>query len=251
MFFCFAAAVCPAAEVLVGAGDIAGCGYLRGALATAKLLEGIPGTVFTTGDLAYPNGSRRDFANCYSPTWGRVKDRTRPSPGNHEYNTRGAEGYFGYFGAAAGDPRRGYYSYELGSWHVVVINSSCSEIGGCAAGSPQERWLRADLAAHPVACTVAYWHSPLFSSGATHGSESALKPIWQALYEAGAEIVINGHDHDYERFAPQDPNGKADPARGIREFVVGTGGRGLRPFTRPLPNSEVRSADAFGVLILK
>ncbi len=240
----------PAAEVLVGAGDVASCKNLSGAWATASILETISGTIFVVGDLAYADGSVTDFAECYGPTWGRFRNRTRPSPGNHEYHTQDASAYFAYFGEAAGQPGKGYYSYELGSWHIVVINSNCPEVGGCAAGSPQERWLRADLAAHPSACTLAYWHHPLFSSGGTHGNERAMKPIWRDLYDAGAEVVINGHDHDYERFAPQKPNGKADPARGIREFVVGTGGRNLRPFGKPLRNSEVRSDQAFGVLKL-
>lgn len=238
------------AEILVGAGDIASCDDLSGARATAALLRRIPGTIFALGDLAYTDGSEHDFAECYSPTWGLFRSRTRPSPGNHEYHTQNAAAYFAYFGAAAGDPRAGYYSYELGTWHVVVLNSNCEEIGGCDAGSSQERWLRNDLASHPSHCTVAYWHSPLFSSGGTHGSDSAMKPIWQALYDGGATVVMNGHDHDYERFAPQDPNGNADPVRGIREFVVGTGGRNLRPFAAPLPNSEVRSREAYGVLKL-
>jgi hypothetical protein len=239
-----------AAEVLVGAGDIAACGELDGARATAKLLESIPGTIFAAGDLAYTDGSAQDFANCYGPTWGQFKARTRPTPGNHEYHTPKAAAYFAYFGSAAGDPQKGYYSYDLGGWHVVALNSNCAEVGGCGAGSPQERWLRADLAAHPARCTAAYWHHPLFSSGGAHGSDPEFKPLWQALYDAGAEIVINGHDHDYERFAPQDPNGKADRAKGIREFVVGSGGRNHRPFVNPVPNSEVRNADAFGVLKL-
>jgi len=239
-----------AAVVLVGAGDIAGCNNLpEGAEATAKLLDAIPGTVFGAGDFALEDGSPEQFADCYEPTWGRHKARTRPALGNHDYHTKGASGYFQYFGKAAGDPAKGYYSYDLGAWHVVAVNSNCSEIGGCGAGSAQERWLREDLAAHPAPCTLAYWHHPLFTSG-RHGNDYEMKPIWQALYEGGAEIVINGHDHDYERFAPQDPDGRADSARGIREFVVGTGGRSLRTFKTPVPNSEIRSSDAFGVIKL-
>lgn len=232
--------------VFVGAGDIADCSDLNDE-ATAQLLDGISGTVFTLGDNAYDRGTATDFADCYDPTWGRHKARTRPSVGNHDYYTSGASGYFNYFGAAAGDPSQGYYSYDLGTWHMVVINSNCMDIGGCGAGSAQEQWLRADLAAHPTLCTLAYWHSPRFSSG-EHGSLSATKPIWQALYDYNADVVLSGHDHDYERFAPQDPNGAADPARGIREFVVGTGGRHLRPFRKPIANSQVRNASTFGVL---
>jgi hypothetical protein len=235
--------------VLVGAGDIADCRDLSGAEATAKLVEKIPGTVMVPGDLAYPDGSRENF-ECYDKTWGRVKSRTRPSPGNHEFHAAGATPYFDYFGSAAGDSKDGYYSYELGSWHIIVLNSECVAVGGCDAGSRQEKWMRADLAAHPVACTLAYWHKPLFSSGGAHGNDPEIKPLWQALYDANADVVVNGHDHDYERFAPQTPDGAADAARGIREFVVGTGGKNHRPFGTPKPNSELRDATAFGVLKL-
>jgi len=162
----------------------------------------------------------------------------------------GAAYYFSYFGAAAGDPKTGYYSYELGSWHIVALNSECEAIGGCDTGSTQEKWLRADLAAHPAACTLAYFHKPLFSSGGKHGDDPSVKPLWQALYDANADVVIGGHDHDYERFAPQDPDGEADAKRGIREFVAGTGGKNHRPFETPHANSEVRDATAFGVLKL-
>jgi len=187
--------------VLVGAGDIADCKDLSGAEATAKLVEQIPGTVMVPGDLAYPDGSKENF-QCYDKTWGRVKSRTRPSPGNHEFHAAAATPYFDYFGSVAGNPENGYYSYELGTWHIIVLNSECRDVGGCDAGSRQEKWLRADLAAHPVACTLAYWHKPLFSSGGAHGNDPEIKPIWQALYEANADVVVNGHDHDYERFAP-------------------------------------------------
>ena len=238
-------------SVLVGAGDIASCDDLKGAEATAKLLDNIPGTVFAAGDLAYPDGSDEQFAKCYGPTWGRFKDRTRPAPGNHEYHSDGASGYVRYFGAIAGDPKKAYYSYDLGDWHIVSLNSECDAVGGCGAGSAQEQWLRQDLKDHQVKCTLAYWHKPLFSSGAAHGNAPEMKPLWDALYAADAEIVIGGHDHDYERFAPQDPTGKLDPQRGIREFVVGTGGKNShRSFASPKPNSEVRQADTFGVLKL-
>jgi acid phosphatase type 7 len=236
--------------VLVGAGDIADCADLSGAEATAEVIEKIPGEVFTAGDDAYPSGTAQQFHDCYDPTWGRFKNRTRPSPGNHEFHSGGATPYFDYFGAAAGDPLSGYYSYDLRDWHVVVLNSECEEVGGCEAGSTQERWLRQDLEAHPAACTIAYWHKPLFSSGGTHGDDPGMKPFWDDLYAVHATLVVNGHDHDYERFAPQDPDGRADPARGIREFVVGTGGKNHRPFGTPLPTSEVHNADTFGVLKL-
>jgi len=235
--------------ILVGAGDIADCRDLAGAEATAKLLEQIPGTVMAVGDLAYPDGSKENF-QCYDKTWGRVKSRTRPAPGNHEFHSVGAAYYFSYFGAAAGDPKTGYYSYELGDWHIIALNSECKEVGGCNAGSPQEKWLRTDLATHPAACKLAYFHKPLFSSGSAHGDDLEIQPLWQALYDASADVVVNGHDHDYERFAPQTPDAAPDPKRGIREFVVGTGGKNHRPFGTPRPNSEIRNADAFGVLKL-
>ena len=235
--------------ILVGAGDIADCKVLAGAEATAKLLDQISGTVMVVGDLAYPDGSKENF-QCYDKTWGRARSRTRPAPGNHEFHAAGATPYFDYFGVLAGDPKTGYYSYDLGAWHIIVLNSECKDVGGCDAGSAQERWLRADLASHPVACTLAYWHKPLFSSGSAHGNDLTVKPLWDALYDANADVVINGHDHDYERFAPQTPDGASDAVRGIREFVVGTGGKSHRPFGAPKPNSEVRDATAFGVLKL-
>ena len=237
--------------VFVGAGDIASCDDLSGAYATAKLIEKIPGTVFAVGDLAYPGGTDEDFANCYGPTWGRFKDRTRPAPGNHEYNSLGASGYVHYFDAAAGDPKKEYYSYNLGQWHIIALNSECAQVGGCDANSEQAKWLQHDLADRPAGCTLAYFHRPLFSSGLAHGADPELKPLWDILYHAGADVVINGHDHDYERFAPQDPSGKADPQHGIREFVVGSGGKNThRVFGLPQPNTEARNADTYGVLKL-
>jgi acid phosphatase type 7 len=235
--------------ILVGAGDIADCRDLSGAEATAKLLEQIPGTVMAVGDLAYPDGSVENF-QCYDKTWGHVKARTRPAAGNHEFHAAGGTPYFDYFGASAGDPKNGYYSYELGTWHIVVLNSECKDVGGCDANSRQVQWLRTDLAAHPAACTLAYWHKPLFSSGSAHGNDPEMRPLWQALYDANADVVINGHDHNYERFAPQNPDGRSDAARGIREFVVGTGGKNHRPIVLAKPNSESRNADAYGVLKL-
>ena len=235
--------------VLIGAGDIADCSG-RGDEATAKLLRGTSGTVFTTGDNAYESGSASEFSDCYDPTWGRYKSRTKPSLGNHEYYTPGASGYFAYFGKAAGDPKKGYYSYDLGEWHIISLNSMCENVGGCGATSPMVTWLKGDLADHPSTCTLAYWHHPVFSSGSEHGNDPKMKPSWDVLYAAGAEVVLNGHDHDYERFAPQSPSGAADSAKGIREFVVGTGGRELRPFGAIRAHSEVHDADTFGVLQL-
>src|SRR5229473_7525725 len=175
--------------ILVGAGDIADCKDLSGAEATAKLLDQFPGTVMAVGDLAYPDGSKENFV-CYDKTWGRAKSRTRPAVGNHEFHSIGGTPYFDYFGPAAGDPKTGYYSYELATWHIVVLNSECKDVGGCEAGSPQEKWLRADLAAHPAACTLAYWHKPLFSSGSVHGNDLTVKPLFQALYDATAFGVL-------------------------------------------------------------
>jgi hypothetical protein len=237
--------------VFVGAGDIANCSNLPGAEATAKLLDSIPGTVYTLGDNAYGSGTASEFANCYDPTWGRHKARTKPAPGNHEYYTSGATGYFGYFGSAAGDPSRGYYSYELGQWHVVVLNTNdqCQYVS-CAAGSEQEQWLQADLAAHPAQCTLAYFHYPLFTSGSYSPGISTVKPLWNDLYSGGADVVLNGHDHIYERFAPQSPSGAPDTVRGIREFVVGTGGAEHYGINKVQPNSEARNAGTFGVLKL-
>lgn len=237
--------------VLLAAGDIANCKVLSGAQETAKIIESIPNaTVAALGDLALSNGTAEEFANCYDKTWGAFKSRTRPAPGNHEFHSSGGTPYFDYFGAAAGDPTKGYYSYQLGAWHIISMNGECKDIGGCEAGSPEEKWLRADLQAHPAACTLVYWHEPLFSSGAAHDDNLNYIDFWRDLYNAHATIVLNGHDHDYERFAPQDPDGKADPSRGIREFVVGTGGNHLRTFGLPKPNSEVRKAGTFGVLKL-
>jgi acid phosphatase type 7 len=240
----------PAADpTVIAAGDIVDCPNTAGSEATAKLLDKIPGTVLPIGDLAYPDGSDASF-RCYDKTWGRHKARTRPAPGNHEYHTAGAAGYFRYFGKAAGDPARGYYSFDLGSWHIIALNSQCSAIGGCGRGSPQEQWLRQDLQKNAANCTLAFWHIPLFSSGDEHGNSPEMKAFWDDLYAAGADVVLNGHDHDYERFAPQTPNGAADPARGIREFVVGTGGKSQRGFHQPLPTTEIRSNSTFGVLQL-
>jgi hypothetical protein len=248
-----------AVATLVGAGDIAQCSSsgpsASKAEATAKLLDAIPRdpstVVYTTGDNVYNDGTASEFKNCYAPTWGRHKDRTRPVPGNHDYNTTGATGYYGYFGAAAGQPGKGWYSYDLGAWHVVVLNSNCASIGGCGAGSAQEQWLRADLAASSARCTVAMWHHPRFNSGRTHGNNMEVAPLWSALYDHGADVILNGHVHVYERFAPQTPDARADGAHGIRQFTVGTGGAPGYAFeTTPQPNSEVRRTGTDGVLKL-
>ena len=240
--------------VLVGAGDIASCKDPEGARATAKLIEKIPGTVFAAGDLAYEKGSAEEFKNCYDTTWGRFKDRTRPALGNHEYAEPTAHAYFEYWGVRAGPAGKGYYSYDLGAWHIVVLNTNCDArgLGGCSVGSQQETWLREDLAKHPNACVLAYGHHALFSSGIfkRHAVHPELKQLWQDLYDAHADLVLAGHEHSYERFAPQDPDGKTDPNRGIREIVVGTGGRSLDLLGFATPNSEIREWGTFGVLKL-
>ena len=244
----------PESYTLVGAGDIAWCANLSGAEATAKLIDQILGTVFAPGDLAYEDGTYEEFQNCYQPTWGRFKARTRPAPGNHEYDGRQAGGYFRYWGAQAGDPQKGYYSYDLGAWHIVVLNTNCGVkvLGGCNEGSPEEVWLKKDLAEHPNACIVAYGHHILFSSGlfSAHARHSNLRPFWRDLYAAHADLILGGHEHSYERFAPQDPDGHNDPEHGIREIVVGTGGKSHTPLGFAQSNSEVRNDDTFGVLKL-
>lgn len=235
--------------VLAGAGDIAKCDKDDDE-ATARLLEGIPGTVFTTGDNVYDTGSEDAYEQCYGQSWGAHKSRTRPSAGDHDYDAGDGAAYFEYFGDAAGEPGKGYYSYDVGTWHVVVLNSNCKRVR-CEEGSEQERWLRADLAANQTRCTLAYWHDPRFSSGEEHGDSEFVAPFWEALYDYETEIVLNGNEHNYERFAPQSPDGRPDPKRGIREFVVGTGGASHYGFENPHDrNSEVRNDDTYGVLKL-
>jgi hypothetical protein len=234
-------------DVLVGAGDIASCGLI-GDTATAKLVSGIAGTVFTAGDNAYETGSTANFRDCYAPTWGAFADRTFPTAGNHEYETTGAAGYFNYFGGRAGAAGKGWYAYDMGSWRIYALNSNCFVVG-CDVGGEQEQWLRADLGANPRECVLAYWHHPRFSSG-QHGNDAEVAAIWNALSEAGAEVVVNGHDHNYERFRPQTPSAVADEARGIRQFVVGTGGASLRSFGTVKANSEIRNSSTHGVLKL-
>ena len=229
-------------------------------MATSDLLTGGDLTaVLTLGDTQYGCGGAAAFAQSYDPSWGRVRSITRPAIGNHEYYTSGgtdcdttgkAAGYFGYFGAAAGDPAKGYYSYDIGAWHVVALNSNCPQAGGCGAGSPQETWLRQDLAAHPTTCTLAYWHHPLTTSGKYAPGVTAAKPLYQALYDHRADVVLTGHDHLYERFAPQNPANGLDLAAGLRQFVVGTGGKKRYSLTTAAPNSEFRSSDVDGVLEL-
>ena len=246
----------PNDPVLVGAGDIASCAS-DGDEKTALLLDqivatGIETVVFTAGDNAYESGTIQEFEQCYGPSWGRHKDRTRPALGNHEYKTGNANGYFQYFGASAGDPSKGYYSYDLGGWHIVVLNTNdhCNALS-CDASSDEEKWLRSDLAASTTFCTIAIWQDPRFSSSARAGGSHKVKPFWDALYDYGADLVVNADEHNYERFAPQTPFGALDPEYGIRQFVVGTGGRSLDIIDVPRqPNSEISNDDTLGVLKL-
>jgi hypothetical protein len=229
--------------IFVGAGDIAGSG--TGDSATAALISALPNTatVWAAGDNAYDSGTLTEYNTYYDPTWGQFNARTIPAPGNHEYGTSGASGYFDYFGALAGPNRNGWYSKDVGDWHVVSLNSEVS----MAAGSPQETWLRQDLAANTKACTIAMWHSPIFTSG-SHAPDSATRPLYQALYDYNADVLIQGHNHNYERFAPMNPSGQLDTVRGIRSFVNGAGGRSHYNFTGVAANSEVRNSDTYGVL---
>jgi calcineurin-like phosphoesterase family protein len=228
------------AAVLVGAGDISVCGTV-GAAETATLLDRIEGTIFTAGDNAYLHGTAQEFSACYDPTWGRHKSRTRPQAGNHDYESPGAAPYFAYFGASGGVPGLGYYSFSVGAWHVVSLNSNIP----ADDGSAQMAWLKSDLAGNPSTCLAAIWHYPLFSSG-PNPIEHAMRDVWRTLEQAGAEFVVNGHDHIYERFAPQDVNGRATSS-GIREFVVGTGGATHYAVGSVMPNSEVQ-ASVWGVI---
>ena len=225
--------------VFVGAGDISMCSNDNDEL-TAELLDSIPGTVFTTGDNAYSVGSIQQFMDCYDPTWGRHKDRTYPIPGNHDYDTQDASGYYQYFNNI--EP---YYAYNLGNWRIYALNSEI----GVEEDSKQVAWLKADLAENPRQCVLAYWHRPRWSSGSTHGNSRRMQTFWKIFYDAGAELVLNGHEHSYERFKPMDAEGLADP-QGLREFVVGTGGGSLYQFGPALPTTEVRNNTTYGVLKL-
>jgi hypothetical protein len=254
--------------VIVAAGDIAcdpadpsfaggqGTSDACQQAATADVATSVnPAAVLALGDLQYDCGGAGAFAASYDPTWGRLKSITHPVPGNQEYNTSGTDcpangtayGYFQYFGNAAGPLLKGWYSFDLGAWHVIALNANCDFVEGCDKGSAQYDWLQNDLASSTAACTLAFWHEPRFSSG-SHNNDGQMDDVWKALYAAGVDVVLNGHDHLYERFAPQDPNQRADP-NGITEFIVGTGGEDHGPFDNSIePNSQVRNASSFGVL---
>lgn len=237
--------------ILVGAGDIADCERSEDEV-TANLLEEIAGTVFTLGDNAYPDGTRRNFEECYGPTWGRpdIKNRTRPAAGDEDYDTQGAVPYYEFFGDAAGRPTEGYYAYDAGTWRVYVLNSNCASVRGCGDGSPQLAWLEGDLAANPRDCVLAMWHHPYFTSGPSEGGDATVRNFWRVLSEAGAELALSGHDHVYERFAPQTAEGDQDPD-GLVQIVVGTGGADPDRFHTLGPNSIVRERGIFGVLVLR
>lgn len=248
---------------IAAAGDI-GCGTTdpnyNGGLGTPTacrmkytsdlLVNGGYTGVLPLGDTMQSDATASGYAAVYDPTWGRVKSISHPVPGNHEYALPGASGYFGYFGAAAGDPAKGYYSFDIGSWHIVALNSNCAQIGGgCAAGGAQETWLRADLAAHPNQCTLAFDHHPRYSSG-HEGDSTFLTDLYSDLYNAGADLLLSGHSHDYERFDPQNNASQLDLTGGITQFVVGTGGAFFTGIGTLHPNSVVRQNTTFGVLSL-
>ena len=239
---------------LYAAGDIADCrdssaaespAAQTAALIAAQLARQPQARVLTMGDNTYPKGDPSEFAQCYAPTWGRFKEVTLPAPGNHDYYTAGGAGYFGYFGAQAGPAQRGYYRTQVGKWRLFSLNSYLQDPQQHAQ---QLAWLQQELASSPKGCTLAYWHHPLFSSGG-HGNDPRMLDVWKVLQAAHVDVVLNGHDHDYERFAPQDSNGKADP-QGIREFVVGTGGTPLSPALLRRANSEAINTRSHGVLKL-
>lgn len=245
--------------VIAAAGDIAcGVGSTGAAckqVATAAIISAInPVAVLPLGDDQYEAGALSDFQNYYNPSWGKFKSITYPSVGNHEYLTTGASGYFDYFNGVgnstgpAGDRSKGYYAFNVDTWRFYALNSNCSSAGGCQAGSSQETWLRADLKSNPHQCVIAYFHHPLYTSGSR--ATPAVAPLYQALYDNNAELILNGHEHNYERFAPQDAKGNLDAAKGVREFVVGTGGRNFTQFVSNAKNSEIKNDATFGVLKL-
>jgi 3',5'-cyclic AMP phosphodiesterase CpdA len=247
--------IAAAGDIVCAPGSKDPCRHLE-TLAVVEALA--PDLVLPLGDNQYETGSQNEYAEAYNLSWGRLRANSRPVPGNHEYQEDfTARGYFDFFngpGAVtgpAGERGKGYYSYNFADWHFVALNSNCAHLnGGCRVNSLQERWLRDDLQANRRPCTLAYAHHPRFSSG-INGNAEYLAPLWQALYEYGVDVYLAGHDHHYERFAPQRPDGVSDPEHGVREFVVGTGGRSITPFRTILPNSEVQDTSSFGVLSMR
>jgi hypothetical protein len=241
------AATSAGSVTILAVGDIGRCDRTEDE-ATGKLVEQFPeATVLTLGDLAYEDGSASDFARCYDPAWGAFKERTRPVPGNHEYRTAGAAPYFDYFGSSVGEPGKGWYSFDLGEWHLVALNSNCRDVG-CGADSEQTTWLRADLEASDARCTLAFWHAPRFTSGARHGGTTQVQALWQVLLDRGVELALSSHEHLYERTAPLDAKGRVDPENGVRQFVVGTGGGNFYGLGRPIPGSEAAIVETAGLL---
>jgi len=218
--------------------------------ATARLVGTGNAAVLPLGDEQYSDGTLAKFQQSYGPSWGKVTDPVHPVPGNHEYTDGTATGYYTYFGGAAGPQGKGWYSYDIGRWHLIALNSECAYTGGCGVGSPEEQWLKNDLATHPAPCTLAYWHEPRYGSGEYGENGISFGAFWDDLYAAGADVVLNGHVHNYERFAPMTPAGVRDDARGLREFIVGTGGKNFFGFPSVLPNSEVHNGSTYGVLRL-
>jgi acid phosphatase type 7 len=233
---------------LAAAGEIGDCDSPFDSI-TADALNWNRPRIAALGDLVAENGSLDEFNSCYGSSWGPLKPLTKPTPGDNEYKTPGAAGYFGYWGSRAGTRGRGWYSYDVGTWHVISLNSNCREVGGCRAGSPQGRWLRRDLAAHKTRCTLAFWHHPRFSGGHVTNDDE-MEPFWQVLYDNGADVVLSAHARNYQRFAPQTPTGVADPGRGIREFVVGTGGDNTLDPVAAIANTEAMQSTTWGVLYL-
>ncbi|MHC1784206.1 MAG: metallophosphoesterase [Anaerolineaceae bacterium] len=240
----------PEPFLLIGAGDIAYCGEdSLGDEATSAILERFPSAaIFTAGDNVSGVGRLAEYRNCFGPTWGRFLDRLHPVPGNHDLETDGGAPYYAYFGEVAGQTGQGFYSYNLGDWHIAALNSNCDAIA-CGPNSAQARWLREDLTANGSQCTLLYWHHPRYSSGLS-GNYGLVSSFWRIALEYGADVVVSGHDHGYERFAPQDGDDLADPD-GIRQFVVGTGGSELREFGEVKPNSEVRDNSTHGVILFR
>ncbi|HVQ22085.1 MAG TPA: metallophosphoesterase [Candidatus Saccharimonadia bacterium] len=241
-------ATSPASVTLITAGDIARCDS-QDDESTAALAATYPGTVLVLGDNVYENGSSREYQDCYQPSWGQRLDRTLAVPGNHDHHVPGAKGYFDYFGARAGPDKRGWYAQTLGAWRLITLDSECTVVGGCGERSPQYQWLTAELSENPTRCTVVAFHRPRYSSG-YHGDYAPVDPLWRLVVDAGADIVLNGHEHSYERLGPMDADGRADP-EGVDAFIVGTGGAALRGFKDIVQTSQVRIDDRHGVLVLQ
>jgi acid phosphatase type 7 len=236
----------PKGEIFIGAGDVSFCDS-NGDVLTGKILDRFPGTIYLLGDASNNSGRPEEYTNCFDPAWGRFKPRLKPAIGNHDYITDNGKNYFDYFGVIAGEAGKGYYSYDLGAWHIIVLNSQCGS-SDCASGSPEEKWLRKDLADHPGGCKLAYWHAPPFSSG-HDANEPRTLPLYKELDEAGVDVLLTGHQHHYERFIAQDADAQPRPGQGLREFIVGTGGAWTDPVrVPPLANSQVIFTDTFGVL---